>query len=359
MKFKHKIIFAIFTCIVIVSYLFSTITEGEYYRLYSPDGQYSVYASRDKYFNFIAPFEKFSDAGGRIHVYDELENKPIGSSSIDMISNINELFWSEEELYSKGSMNSIQLPRKISSKIINKYDSSLPNKHSWNLFIQGKKYKVYETSNNRLNVSDENEKILLEDIAYISQITNGFQVLTKNTEIKYYDPNLNKLKKAPDSKIIHQEECGNVTTYNLKIEEKDKFYIIKKAIGFTNYSSENYIVIDSLNKEKIKDTYFLNKKRELAYDENSQQEEIIFLNFDSYTGVWSEKYGIEYFDSIDLESDPIKVMRDNLMGYYNTTPTTFLKLDPFEFNLAKFEKDDANGEKKYGYVDRNGRCFYK
>ena len=112
MKLIYKIILGILICIFIVFYWLSNITEGEYYRRHSPDGQYSIYASRNKYFDMKIPFSKFSDTGGKIHLYDELENIEIGSFSISMISNINELGWSETELYEKAH-NYIKLPRKI------------------------------------------------------------------------------------------------------------------------------------------------------------------------------------------------------------------------------------------------------
>ena len=75
MKLTYKIILGILICVFIVIYWLSNITEGKYYRRYSPDGQYSIYASRYKYFNIQLPFIKFSDAGGKIYLYDELENK--------------------------------------------------------------------------------------------------------------------------------------------------------------------------------------------------------------------------------------------------------------------------------------------
>ena len=358
MKLIYKIIFGFFTCLIIILFWVSTITEGEYYRRHSPDGQYSVYASRSKYFNLNIPFVKFSDASGKIHLYDELENKIVGSSSIDMISNINELFWSEEELYSKGSMRNIKLPRKINTKTINESKKSVPVKYTWVLDLYGNHYSVNK-KRNRLTVSDKNGKVLLQNIQYISQADNGFQVLNNNTEIEYYDAELNKLKNTPDTKTKCYEVCGNVTTYSLKIEENDKYYIIKRAVGFTSYNFDNYTVIDSISKTKIKDIYFLNKKRKLTYNENLQEQEIVVINFGTYFGIWNDKYGIEYFDAIDLKSTTIKVMRNNLYGYYNITSTTYLKLEPFEYNLAKFEKIDSNGKKRNGYVDIEGNGFYK
>mgnify|MGYP000743011764 CR=1 FL=1 len=358
MKLIYKIILGIFASIIIIIYWFSTITEGEYYRRHSPDGQYSIYASRNKYFNFNVPFVKFSDAGGKIHLYDELENKLVGSSSIDMISNINELFWSEEELYSKGSMNNIKLPRKIHNKIIKEYEKSYPIKKKWTLFIQGSRYNVDEVSHKKLKVSNENGEIILENIQFISQINNGFQVLNERTEIEYYDATLNKLNNAPDTKVKCYEVCGNVTTYGLKIKENENYYILKKAVGHTNYNLKNYKAIDSVRKVGVKDIYFLNKKRELKYNDNSIENELVIIDFGKYFGILSEQYGIEYFDSINLNQKPIKVMRNKLYGYYDITPTVYKKLEPFEFNLAKYTEFKQNGKVRKGYIDKKGNEYY-
>jgi len=357
MKTRYKIILGILTCTSIIIFWLSNITEGEYYRNYSPDGQYSIYASRNKYFNLNIPFVKFGDAGGKVHLYDELENKLVCSASIGMISNVDDhFFWNEQEVYSKGNIY-IKLPRKINIKIIDEYYKSFPLKYPSNLFIEGKQFIVNKKSN-RLTVSNESGEILLQDIRYISRIDNGFQVLNDNTEIEYYDAELNKLKKISDVKIEYNEVCGNVTTYGLKIEETKKYYIIKKAIGFTNYNFRNYIAIDSVNKTKVKDIYFLNKKRELFYNDNTLRKEHVVIDFGTYFGILSNKYGIEYFDSINnLNKTPIKVMRNNLYGYYNITPPRFTNISPFEFNLAEF-KNNEKGYIKKGYIDRNGNTYY-
>ncbi|SIR18366.1 hypothetical protein [Maribacter ulvicola] len=359
MKLPIKILLGILTCTLIALYWFSNQTEGEYYRRHSPDGQYSIYASRNKYFNLDIAFSNFGDKGGKIHLYDELENKIIGTASIAMISNINEWFWSEEELHSKGSIINIKLPRKISTKTINKYNKSLPVKDSWNLFNQGKQYKVEKISHRKLKVSDENGKILLQDIEHISQINNGFQVLNKSKEIAYYDLGLNKLQKAPPIQKEFSEICGNVNTYGFRIEENEKYFLIKKAVGFTNYSFNDYKIIDAVSIEKVKDIYFLNKKRELTFDANFLEKEDVVIDFGTYFGILSNQYGIQYFDSIDLSKNPIKVMRNKLYGYYNITQTQYLDLQPFEFNLAKFKKRGPDGEIMVGFVDNKGNKHIK
>jgi len=354
MKIRFKVILGILTCLGIILYWVSNITEGEYYKQYSPDGQYSMYASKNKYFNINTPFSKFGDEGGKVHLYDELENKLVSSASISMISNVKDhFFWSEDELYSKGKTH-IKLPRRINPKTINKHEKSIHINGSRNIFLKGKHYKISK-SDNKLIVRDENNAILLKDIKYISRVNNGFQVLNHDTQIEYYDFELNKLEESENIKNEYLEFCGNITTYGLKIEENEKDYVIKKAIGFTNYDFKHYISIDSVDKTKVKDIYFLNKKRELSYDENSLKKEYIIIDFGTYFGILSNEYGIEYFDSIDIRELPIKVMRNNLYGYYNITSTVYLELAPFEFNLARF-KDEKN---RKGYIDINGNTYYK
>ncbi|MBL4745669.1 MAG: hypothetical protein JKY08_04815 [Flavobacteriaceae bacterium] len=353
MKLIYKIILASFTCLIICIYWFSTISEGEYYRRHSPDGQYSIYVSRNKYFNSLISYEKFGDVAGKIHLYDELENKVVACSSIDLISNINELCWNEEELYAESSIR-IKLPRKINIKIINQYKKTFPVKYSWKLFLNGKHYTVNKKIN-RLTVKNEKGKIILENIKFIDYANNGFQVLNNYTEIEYYNAEMKKIKNAPDTKIKYDDVCGNVTTYGLKIEENREFYFLKKAIGHTNYDFQDYKNIDSITREKVKSIYFLNRKRNLTYNENSQVEEDVIIDFGTHFGILSNKMGVQYFDSIDLSKIPIKVMRNNRYGYYNICPIRYTELSPFEFNLAKFR--DENNRK--GYVDVNGNEYYK
>lgn len=355
MKTLHTIIVGTLTGLVILIYWLGNITEGVYYKSYSPDGQYSRYASKYKYFYFHFPFN--GKSAGKVYVYDELTNKLVGSSSLTMISNIYKTDWNEESLTQKGHF-SIKLPRKINAKNIDEYKKSVPLKYTWNLYLNGNQYTVNKKQN-RLTVSDKNGKVLLQNIQYIAQINNGFQVLNNETEIAYYDERLNKLENTPQPIIKCYEVCGNVPTYGLKITEENNYYIITKAVGFTNYDFDKYKTIDSINKTKVKDIYFLNKKRELTYNDNRQEQEIVVINFETYFGIWSDKYGIAYFDTIDLKSTPIKVMRNKLYGYYNITSTTYLSLEPFKYNLAKFEKINPNGKKINGYIDQEGNEFYK
>lgn len=358
MKLIYKIILGALLSAFVVLYWLSTITEGEYYRSHSPDGQYSIYASRDKYFNLNIPFSKFSDAGGKIHLYDELNNELVSSSSISMISNIDNLSWTEKELYSKGQMSNIKLPRKIHPKIIKEHQKLIVKNDALSFFIQGKHYIVSKSSHRNLIVKNENGDSLLQNIKYFSRINNGFQVLNKNNTIEFYDADLNKRTEAPDTKMNILSVCGNVTTYGLKIEETGNYYRLKKAVGFTDFNFQNYQSIDSVNTAKVKDIYFLNKKRELKFDGNNLKKELVIIDFEKYSGILSEQYGIEYFDSIDTSNGFIKVTRNNLHGYYGITTTTYISLEPFEFNLAKFKNTGPSGENRQGYVDKQGNEYY-
>lgn len=109
----------------------------------------------------------------------------------------------------------------------------------------------------------------------------------------------------------------------------------------------------------MKDIYFFNEKRELIYNSNFLEKELVIVDYGSYFCVLSEQYGVEYFESIDLSKKPIKVMRNNLYGYYGITPTIYLDLEPFEFNLAKFQKIGTSGKNRKGYVDIQGNEYYQ
>ena len=196
MKLIYKILIGMIVFGLIVLYWLGTVTEGEYYRSYSPDGQYSIYASKNKYFNFKFPFAKFGDSGGKIHLYDELENKEIQTESIEMISYVKDhFFWSEKELYAKAKIY-IKLPREIDSKTIKEYEQSIVVKNTWTIFLFGNHY-IINKKDNKLTVSNENGDILLQNIKFIAPANNGFQALNHNTEIVYYAADLNLLKTEP------------------------------------------------------------------------------------------------------------------------------------------------------------------
>jgi hypothetical protein len=78
------------TCSIILIgliYLFFNYTTGEYYRIYSPDQQYSVYASKKIYEIFLPAMPGQSgDASGKVFLYDEIEKKVINSGKIPMVS---------------------------------------------------------------------------------------------------------------------------------------------------------------------------------------------------------------------------------------------------------------------------------
>lgn len=353
--FKKLIIVALFLgCISFVISYYLKQPEVVYHKSYSPDGQYSRYAIADNYFSELGPFSKFSDHSGKVVVYDEIEKNVVGSHPIEMISMIDGMDWNETNLTKRGNF-SIELPRKINAKLLARNDKSVAVVYDWSLYLQGKKYAVHK-KDNRLTVKNEKDKVVLKDIKYIAQINNdSVQVLDKNTKIKYYNSQLKEFDGTQKSEPHILEVCGNVTTYSLKIEENDGYYVVKKAVGFTSSNFENYRVIDSIRKNNIKDIYFLNNKRHLTYDDNFSKYENIIIKYDSYFGILEPNYGIQYFDSLDIASWPIQVMKNNEFGYYNTTPTKYVSLESFEFHLAAF----TDAKNRTGYIDRNGNQYYK
>ena len=97
----------------IASYMFST--TGCYYKRYSPDNQYSIYASKYRHnkftqLNLIAT--RSSDASGRVYLYDEIEKRIIYSSHIGMVGNSQDIKWFEDYARDKATIY-WKLPRKI------------------------------------------------------------------------------------------------------------------------------------------------------------------------------------------------------------------------------------------------------
>jgi hypothetical protein len=100
-------------------YLFFNYATGVYYKVYSPDKQYSAYASKHIYENFLpAMLGQSGDASGKVYLYDEIEKKVINSGNIPMISLVADVVWAETEAYFKSDFypnasDAWQLPRKL------------------------------------------------------------------------------------------------------------------------------------------------------------------------------------------------------------------------------------------------------
>jgi len=99
--------------------LFST--SGEYYRTYSPDRQYSVYASKYYYERFMPRMPGQSgDAAGKVFLYDEVEKRVINSATIPILWMTEAIVWDQDNAYFKGTYypyagNPWRLPRPIQS----------------------------------------------------------------------------------------------------------------------------------------------------------------------------------------------------------------------------------------------------
>lgn len=88
----------------IAGYLFAFSASGEYYKTFSPDNQYSVYASKYHYENFIPKMSGQSgDAARKVFLYDEVERKIPNSAKIPMLWMTDEMVWEENEAYLKGA----------------------------------------------------------------------------------------------------------------------------------------------------------------------------------------------------------------------------------------------------------------
>ena len=98
-----------------ILYWYAYLTEGEYYRTYSPDGQYSVYSAAYNFELYLPiPFHKYSDMSGQVYLYDEVEKKIIDSGYIEMTSLAVDVRWEEDRThFIGGDFLSFDLPREI------------------------------------------------------------------------------------------------------------------------------------------------------------------------------------------------------------------------------------------------------
>lgn len=77
--------------------------EGPFYRTYSPDKQYSVFAARHVYQSLIPAMPGGgSDSPARLFLYDEVNERVIARGSIRMMWMTPEIRWGEHSAYYVG-----------------------------------------------------------------------------------------------------------------------------------------------------------------------------------------------------------------------------------------------------------------
>jgi len=115
----YKIIIGAILLSMILLIVWLCSASGVYYKTYSPDNQYSVYAKKYNWESFIPKMPGGSgDASGKVFLYDEVEHKTIGKAEITMISMTGDIKWDENSACFVGedypnALNPWKLPRPV------------------------------------------------------------------------------------------------------------------------------------------------------------------------------------------------------------------------------------------------------
>jgi len=204
------------------------------------------------------------------------------------------------------------------------------------------------TKNKTYFVRNKLNKTLLKNLNYFGRIDGGFQALTNENEIVFYNLKLKKLNQAPEPEFLGV--CGNVSSWKVKIEEKGDNYIVKKLEGHSGSYGGKWQSIDSIPKLDSKDIYFLNKTKSIEYDGNFYYPETIIIAYGNNFVIRKNKKTF-VFDTVDIPS--LKVKCNGLFGYFERTEIKYTKLDSFQYNLAQFELPDG----RKGYINLLGNEF--
>ncbi len=142
--------------IVIILVVFLMSTSGEYYRTYSPDKQYSVYASKNNWELFsMRMSDDNGDASGKVFLYDEIEKKIINQAKIPMISLTRDLLWADSIAYYKREndypniTNPWKLPRSIVYPIADFHKSRERNPNNLPTYLDVKIYPINSLQKNK------------------------------------------------------------------------------------------------------------------------------------------------------------------------------------------------------------------
>jgi hypothetical protein len=115
-----KQIFIILLTVSLIAFLVWVYsTSGTYYKTYSPDRQYSVYAEKYNWemLNAVMPGGG-GDHSGKLFLYDEVKKKVIGKAETQMISRAGDIMWGTTTAYYVGDeyptiINPWKLPRPV------------------------------------------------------------------------------------------------------------------------------------------------------------------------------------------------------------------------------------------------------
>jgi len=197
-------------------------------------------------------------------------------------------------------------------------------------------------------------KILLDSLNFFTQINGGYQTLNDQNKIVYYDEKFRKIK-MPVPYTGFLEECGSVPVTKFEIYDEGNYYLIKKTEGFAGIYSGKTFSIDTIVNENIEDLCFFNGNRVIENEGAlSSYTGMILIKFDNGFGIRKDRE-TQLFEDVNANEYPIKVMRDNLYGYYETTKSIkYKELGPFEYNLAPFTLVDG----RKGHIDMLGNEFF-
>ena len=136
MKKRTYILLSLLAGACIFLYYLLNAVRGEYFRTYSPDLQYSVYASAYicNSFSMAMPGHG-SDGRGKIFLYDEVEKKIIHSAKISILWTTSEIRWEENAAYYIGEdyphiLDPWRLPRKIKMPYYRDFPDGIRRKYS-------------------------------------------------------------------------------------------------------------------------------------------------------------------------------------------------------------------------------------
>ncbi len=215
------------------------------------------------------------------------------------------------------------------------------------------KAEVFKDDKKKIFKITSDGKVIYDHLKFVDYAEGALQVLTNKNELIYIDKELNKTS-FPEE--IEEYYCGTVDDYFVEIIEKEKHFLVEKTINFIDSKkATKKVIIHSVPKENIKEISFLTKEKRIRYDENSFFPETLLIETkDGEKGVKANGETTEYYDEIKVTNFiHVKVKKNNLWGYYNTTDIKYKKLDKYIFNLASFELQ--NGKK--GFIDSSGNEY--
>lgn len=227
---------------------------------------------------------------------------------------------------------------------------------------------IYQTKRIIISYNKENNKYLIqnsylgdtiENIKFIGQIDQYFQVLDSNNQIYYYNEKIG----ITDTVLDTYSVSLTVEQYELSILEIDDEYQIRKDETYYEYYNKKPLTIAWANINEVDSLVFINGQSTFNYSANFNSNPMVIVDPTTVIMCKDNKYQILNGNNIKYDwvsvftekcsYNNIKTRKNGLYGYYGIVEPKYQYISEFKFFLAKITQEDGTA----AYIDNKGKEY--